>query len=170
MADLLSLRGTARHTHVLCRVCTKLPVAKLLHGRSRCTQIQHKHTGQYTARLFRNCTSPESRDSSTRQLPLSSSKSHVAFPGNSTITSPGTSRCDDTALQQSYAIAWYSKMHLTDEFTLFKQYLIVQVVQLSQASCVSVGHSKGFGQTTSGVICHKRYALCRIGVCMLSCA
>ncbi|KAA6428161.1 MAG: hypothetical protein FRX49_01757 [Trebouxia sp. A1-2] len=37
-------------------------------------------------------TSPDSRDSSTRQLPLSSTMSHVALPASKTTTSPGTSR------------------------------------------------------------------------------
>lgn len=43
-------------------------------------------------------TSPDSIDSSTKQLPCSSTMSHVAFPRSSTNTSPGTSLCDGTAL------------------------------------------------------------------------
>jgi len=44
-------------------------------------------------------TSPESTDSSTRQLPCSSTMSQVALPGSTTITSPGTSQREDMALQ-----------------------------------------------------------------------
>ena len=43
-------------------------------------------------------TSPESKDSSTRQLPLNSTMSQVALPGSNTTTSPGTRRWDATAL------------------------------------------------------------------------
>ena len=38
-------------------------------------------------------------DSSTRQLPLSSTMSQVALPFNNTMTSPGTKRREETALQ-----------------------------------------------------------------------
>ncbi len=53
---------------------------------SRCCNVQE------------GVTSPESMDSSVRQLPRSSTMSHVALPGSTTTTSPGTSRREDTAL------------------------------------------------------------------------
>lgn len=44
------------------------------------------------------CTSPDKLDSSARQCPQSRMTSHVAMPGNMTITSPGTNLRDDIAL------------------------------------------------------------------------
>ena len=50
-------------------------------------------------RQTRTATSPKRLDSSTRQLPCSSTMSQVAPPGRTTITSPGTRRFELTALQ-----------------------------------------------------------------------
>lgn len=43
-------------------------------------------------------TSPDKFDSSTRQLPCSSTMSQRAFPGSTTTMSPGMSCLDDAAL------------------------------------------------------------------------
>ena len=47
---------------------------------------------------IRSFTSPDKLDSSTRQVPCSRTKSQVAVPGSTTITSPGTSLLEDVAL------------------------------------------------------------------------
>ena len=43
-------------------------------------------------------TSPDSMDSSTKQLPRNRTMSQVALPWSTTMTSPGTSLRDDAAL------------------------------------------------------------------------
>ncbi len=47
-------------------------------------------------------TSPDSMDSSTKQLPRNRTMSQVALPWSTTMTSPGTSLRDDTALHSRH--------------------------------------------------------------------
>ena len=63
---------------------------------SRSTIIANTQHAQHSMTF--ESTSPESMDSTTRQEPRSMTMSHMALPFCSTITSPGTRLCDDTAL------------------------------------------------------------------------
>ena len=55
-------------------------------------------------------TSPDKLDSSTRQVPCSRTKSHVAVPGSTTTTSPGTSLLEDVALRTLLAASITSRV------------------------------------------------------------